>query len=50
MWLETYTTSITLGWEQPVCIALAIGMLVTSLVSWKVRQCFREKPANVIAN
>jgi hypothetical protein len=25
-------------------------VLVTSLVSWKVRQCFREKPANVIAN
>ena len=50
MWLETYTTSITLGWEQPVCIALGIAMLVTSLVSWKVRQCFREKPANVIAN
>ncbi|MBO5871055.1 MAG: ABC transporter permease, partial [Bacteroidaceae bacterium] len=50
MWLETYTTSITLGWEQPVCIALGIAVLVTSLVSWKVRQCFREKPANVIAN
>ena len=48
MWLETYTTSITLGWEQPVCIALGIAVLVTSLVAWKVRQCFREKPAMVI--
>ena len=48
MWLETYTTSITLGWEQPVCIALGIAVLVIALVSWKVRQCFREKPAEVI--
>jgi hypothetical protein len=48
MWLETYTTSITLGWEQPLCIALAIALLVIALVAWKVRQCFREKPAEVI--
>ena len=48
MWLETYTICITLGWEQPACIALGIAVLVTSLVAWKVRQCFREKPAEVI--
>ena len=48
MWLETYSTTITLGWEQPLCIALAIALLVIALVAWKVRQCFREKPAMVI--
>ena len=50
LWLETYSTTITLGWEQPLCIALAIALLVIALVAWKVRQCFREKPAMVIAN
>lgn len=48
MWLETYSTTITLGWGQPLCIALAIALLVIALVAWKVRQCFREKPAMVI--
>ncbi|MBQ5694786.1 MAG: ABC transporter permease, partial [Bacteroidaceae bacterium] len=48
LWLETYSTTITLGWKQPLCIALAIALLVIALVAWKVRQCFREKPAMVI--
>ena len=48
LWLQTYSSSITLGWVQPVSITIGIVLLVTSLVAWKVRQCFREKPAEVI--
>jgi ABC-type antimicrobial peptide transport system permease subunit len=48
LWLQTFSSCITLGWQQPVCIVLGIGILVASMVAWKVRQCFREKPAEVI--
>ena len=48
LWLQTFSSCITLGWQQPVCIVLGIGILVASMVAWKVRQCFSEKPAEVI--
>ncbi len=50
LWLETYSYHITLGFLPALGILLIITLLVTLLVALKVRSCFRENPANVIAS
>ena len=48
MWLETYSEQITLGVMPALCIIVLIVSVVSILVAYKVKMCFKEKPAMVI--
>lgn len=49
MWLETYSEQITLGVMPALCIIVLIVSVVSILVAYKVKMCFKEPPATVIA-
>lgn len=49
MWLETYSEQVTLGVMPALCIIVLIVSVVSILVAYKVKMCFKEPPATVIA-
>ena len=49
LWLRTYTLQISLGILPALGIVALIALIVTALVAHKVKMCFRENPAEVIA-
>lgn len=48
LWLKTYTMQITLGFTPALGIVLLISLIITALVAYKVKVCFRENPTTVI--
>ncbi|MBR6699030.1 MAG: hypothetical protein IKL71_03310 [Bacteroidaceae bacterium] len=49
LWLRTYALQISLDILPALGIAAIITLIVTALVAHKVKVCFRENPAEVIA-
>ena len=49
LWLQTYALQISLGILPALGIVALIALIVTALVAHKVKVCFRENPAEVIA-
>lgn len=48
LWLRTYALQISLGILPALGIAAIIALIVTALVAYKVKVCFKENPAEVI--
>jgi hypothetical protein len=48
LWLRTYTLQISLGFLPALGIAAIIALIVTALVAYKVKVCFKENPTEVI--
>lgn len=48
MWLAIYSDHISIGWIQSAIIVSGIAILVSSLVAYKVRSCFKENPIQAI--
>lgn len=48
LWLDSYSDHISLGWIPASAIAAKLLLLVSALVAYMVRTCFRESPAHVI--
>ena len=49
LWLRTYALQISLGFLPALGIIALIAIIITALVAHKVKMCFRENPAEVIA-
>jgi hypothetical protein len=49
LWLRTYALQISLGFLPALGIAAIIALIVTALVAYKVKVCFKENPTEVIA-
>ena len=49
LWLRTYALQISLGILPSLGIVALIALIVTALVAHKVKVCFKENPAEVIA-
>ena len=49
LWLRTYALQISLGILPALGIVALIALIVTALVAYKVKVCFKENPAEVIA-
>ena len=49
LWLQTYALQISLSILPALSIVALITLIVTALVAHKVKVCFRENPAEVIA-
>ena len=49
LWLQTYALQISLGILPALGIVALIALIVTALVAHKVKVCFKENPAEVIA-
>ena len=48
LWLKTYALQITLGFLPALGIIALITIIISALVAGKVKQCFKENPAEVI--
>jgi ABC-type antimicrobial peptide transport system permease subunit len=48
LWLRTYTLQISLGFLPALGIIALIAIIITALVAYKVKVCFKENPAEVI--
>ena len=48
LWLQTYALQISLGILPALGIVALIALIVTALVAYKVKVCFKENPTTVI--